>query len=62
MRKKKLYCWCCGCKTIHRYTGTETLYDTPGMRAFSAILTFGLTEILAEPLWECSECGEIRND
>ena len=58
---KVLYCPKCGRKTVHKLAATEhPMVECTFLRAFWAIGSLGLSEILRTNYYQCSVCGYVQ--
>lgn len=61
----KKYCHKCKRQTVHNYVGSKNEFEELGfvIRGILAISSLGMTESLGKKkYWQCSKCGDIRND
>ena len=60
---RMIWCDCCGAPKPHDYIGREHDFDEdgPGIRAFAAITTLGMSEIFGTKrrFYQCKQCGSI---
>lgn len=62
VKRKPMYCYGCGERTVHSYVGKESAYEGSGLiRCFAAVISFGASETsLADHYWQCERCGHIK--
>lgn len=58
---KVLRCNKCKKKTVHKLVGSESEYAGGLGRAFLAVASLGLSEVVAvNRYYECTKCGELK--